>query len=162
VNRVVICTELIEVFSRAIHEEIMKIYVAGVKAYPNLEFIIKVHPKELEKEYLETFNRNDFPNVKVVKDINLHKLYEKCDIQVSVNSTSTLEAAAMGVPTITVAPESIYQKITDLFKGKINIRVKNSQEFISAIEKARTKEHREIFLTKRHHTLLKLCGPLLG
>lgn len=148
-NKIVICTELIYVFSRDIHSEIMKIYIAGVKAYPDLEFIIKVHPKESKQEYLLIFNGDDFPNVTVIKDTDLHKLYEKCDIQVSVNSTSTFEAAAMGLPTITVAPESIYSKITDLFKGKINIRVRNSREFISAIKKARSIKYREEFLRNR-------------
>ena len=84
-----------------------------------------------------------------MKNVNLYELFKECDIQVSVKSGSSLEAASMGIPVITVVPTELYNQITDFFRGEINIRVTSGEEFIAAINRLLDSNYWPIFLEKR-------------
>jgi len=149
-NKVVICTENIDdIYGIDLFNKIVDIYIEAIRELPNLFFIIKVHPREPIEKYESIFKQYQFPNVEIVKDVNLYDLFKECDIQVSVKSGSSLEAAAMGIPVITVVPPELYNQMTDFFRGEINIRVTSGEEFIEAINKLLDYNYWATFLQKR-------------
>lgn len=149
-NKVVICTENIDdLYGIDLFNEIMDIYIEAIRSLPNLDFIIKVHPREPFEKYERIFKHHQLPNIEVLKDVDLYELFEECDIQVSVKSGSSLEAASIGIPVITVVPNELYNQMTDFFRGEINIRVTSGEEFIAAINRLLDSNYWPIFLEKR-------------
>ena len=73
-----------------------------------------------------------------------------CDIQISVASFSSFEAAATGLPIIIIRPESDII-FPDHFNNDIEIRVTEINEIKNAIELALTEEYWESFKEKRLH-----------
>jgi hypothetical protein len=133
-NTVLICTEDIDAFlGEEIFNEVIEIYETAITTFKELTFYIKVHPREPKEKYETIFPSSKYNNVKVLKDENLYDIFEFTDVQLSVNSTTLIEAAAMGIPIITITPDSIYSKIKDFFKGEINIRVSKPAEIVNAI-----------------------------
>ncbi|NHJ04814.1 MAG: DUF354 domain-containing protein [Candidatus Heimdallarchaeota archaeon] len=149
-SKIVICTENIDdLYGIDLFNKIVDIYIEAIRKLPNLFFVIKVHPREPIEKYEKIFNQYQFPNIEIVKEVNLYDLFKECDIQVSVKSGSSLEAAAMGIPVITVVPSELYDQMTDFFQGEINIRVSSAEEFIEAINKLLDINYWPIFLEKR-------------
>jgi len=156
-QKIVFCTENIDdIYGKEIYRQIIDAYIDAIQSKLEITFFVKVHPREPIEKYTEIFHEKEFQNVKVVKDRNLFDLYKECDIQISVNSYSSIEAAAYGLPVITITPDEIFEKITDFFQGEINIRTTDGKTFNSAIKKIYTDDFWEIFVTKREKYFKRL------
>ncbi|MHA1978771.1 MAG: DUF354 domain-containing protein [Candidatus Hodarchaeales archaeon] len=150
-NTVLICTENIdELFGKKVFHTVNDILKSAIKERSDLIFYLKIHPREPKEKYSEIFIESEFPNVRIVKDeIPLYELFKKCDLQISVNSYSSIEAAAMGLPVITITPDFIYENIIDHFKGIINIRVIDKKGILDAISQIYTDGYWSLFSKKR-------------
>jgi len=147
-NTVLICTENIDFLGNNYADRVNKIYLETIKAKPEIKFYIKVHPRESKEKYKILFPKVKFPNVTIVKDENLYDLFKLSDIQVSVASFSSFEAAAMGLPIIIVRPDNSI-KFPNHFNEEIDIRVTKVEEVVNAINLALSNEYWKDFIEKR-------------
>ncbi|MFX0059063.1 MAG: hypothetical protein ACFE85_03910 [Candidatus Hodarchaeota archaeon] len=148
-NAILICTEYLDYFGKDIFDEVMKIYVKAIKSKPEITFYIKVHPRERIEKYKILLPKSRYPNVVVVKEENLYDLFNLCDIQMSVTSFTSFEAAAVGLPIIIIRPMDCRVKFPNHFDGKIDIKVENIEEIEDAINLALSNEYWKKFLDKR-------------
>jgi len=155
-NTIIICTENIEFLGINYADKVNRIYIEAIKSKPDIKFFIKVHPRESKEKYENLFPRDKFPNVTIVKDENLYELFILCDVQISVASFSSFEAAAMGLPIIIVRPDNEI-KFPDHFKEEIDIRVTKDGEIVNAINLALSDEYWKHFIERRE----KYFGKLL-
>lgn len=155
-NNILICTQDIEqYYGQEKVEQIIDMYKKAITSNPELGFYIKVHPRESIQKYKNIFNENDFPNIKIVKDHNLHDLFEICDIQISFASTTSIEAVIFGLPIIIINPDNSF-KLVDHFRGEIDIRVTNVNSMPKAIATALSNDYWEIFLRRREKFIQKM------
>lgn len=161
-NNIIICTQEIDVLvGKELSNLVIEIYKKAIKLKPNLNFIIKVHPRENIEKYEILLNESKFPNVKIVKENNLYELFKISDIQISANSFTSLEAAAMGIPIIIVNPDNKLQ-FFDHFREEINIKVTDVKNIGNAIDKALSKKYWQEFLVKREIYFKKMFGSTDG
>ncbi len=148
-NTVLICTDNLPlvIFGEELLRKLNSIIKHAITSNPNLKFIIKVHPRESIEKYKKLYLANSFPNLQITKQGNLYDLFSKCDLQISVVSFTSFEAAAVGIPIITIRPDNIF--VIDHFKEKIDVRATNKEEIINAINLCLSDNYWEIFLAKR-------------
>lgn len=156
-NTILICTENlpVKIFGKDMLYNINKIILKAIISKPDIKFYIKVHPRESIEKYKKQFPKNKFPNVNVVKDQDLYELFNLSDIQISVASFTSFEAAAKGLPIITIRPDN-KMKVFDHFKKEIDIRVNNAEQIVEAINLIYSKKYWNLFLDKREKYFKKI------
>lgn len=148
-NNIVICTQDIEVFYGVERvRQVIDMYKKAIESKPNITFYIKVHPREPIVKYEKIFDKKDFPNVKIVKDVDLHELFMLCDVQISFASTTSFDAAAMGLPSIIPNPNNSFE-LFDHFRGEIEIKVTKLENMKKAIDTTLSDDYWEEFLQRR-------------
>ncbi len=147
-NNILICTDHLAEISSTLNQKVIKMYIEAIKARTNLNFYLKVHPREPLEDYERIFNKKEYSNVKIVRDYDLIELYNICDVLISVNSTVLLDAAAMGLPIITLNPNNEF-KFVDHFREKVNIKVIKAENLAKAIDLALSDDYWKIFLERR-------------
>ncbi|MHA2225650.1 MAG: hypothetical protein ACXAC8_10630 [Candidatus Hodarchaeales archaeon] len=148
-DNVLICTQNIEAMvGKKELNQVLQMYIQAIKTKSDLTFYIKVHPRESIKKYKKIFPKNEFPNVRVVQEDNLYDLFRLCDVQISVSSYTSFEAAAKGLPIIIVNPRDIFHFI-DHFRQEIEIKVTNIKKIADAIDLARSDQYWQEFIEKR-------------
>ena len=156
-KNIVICTQnLDDLFSKKLYLQITNLYIQVIKNRPDLFFFIKVHPREPIEKYKKIFDENELTNIEIIKDCNLHDLFQKCDIQISVTSYTILEAAVMGLPVISISHPVIKKSFLDHFRGEIDIPVSSTNEMLEAIITVRSEEYWEKFIKKRDKYFKKM------
>ena len=162
-NQIVFCTQEIDkIFGKNLFDKVNNIILHAIKELPELTFYIKVHPRENITKYENIFVQHDYPNLRVVKDYDLHQLFKESDLQISVMSFTSVEAAAIGIPVITIAFPEFYKSNIDHFRGEIDIRVTDIQEITDAISYALSSEYWEQFLQKRKNYFTKMMHSMDG
>ena len=155
-NTVLICTQPLEIlFNDDIIEHINKIHLKAISENPQLTFYIKIHPREPIEKYKEIFDIEKYPNVILTKEHGLYDLFEKSDLQISTSSYTTFEAAAFGIPVITVSPHE-KPLFIDHYRGEIDIRVTDINKISDSIEKALSDDYWEQFLERREKYFSKM------
>lgn len=162
-KKVLICTQpfLDLIFGENSQNKVNNIYLEAIKSKPDIEFYIKVHPREAIEDYEKIFSKSKFPNAKVVKNQDLYELFNLCDIQISVFSFTSVEAAAMGLPIIILMLHKDV-KFPDHFREEIEIRVTKVEEIVNAINLALSEEYWMIFLKKREKYFKKMLSSTDG
>jgi UDP-N-acetylglucosamine 2-epimerase len=161
-RRVIICTQPVDIlFGKKELEMTNQFYRTAIEQNPNLQFIIKVHPRESINNYNNNFERNDYPNVTIVKRENLYELFKKCDVQISLNSYTSFEAAAMGLVIIIINPSNKLD-LVDYFQGNIEIRVFKEDEITIALKKAYSEDYWKNFIQKRQVYFEKMLSSTDG
>jgi len=120
-----------------INQEVVKIVCEASSRFENLQMIIKPHPYEnfspyKKNKYIRTYG------ARLVKDINIFELLHACDFNITISSTTGIEALILGKPVIILDypkgtnPEKIYMdsKYSELFP-----KAHNGQTLIDAINK---------------------------
>ena len=149
-KKAIICTQpyLDLIFGNDTEKKVLEIYLEAIKSKPELEFYVKIHPREKIEKYLKIFPKSKFPNVLVCKNRDLYELFKLCSVQISVYSFTSFEAVAMGVPIIILMPHKNV-KFPDHFKGEVEVKVKKIDEIRSAIDLTLSEEYWNEFLKKR-------------
>jgi len=154
-GRIVICSQVVELYGVDIFHKINKIYDKAIKSFPEKIFYLKLHPRESFNKYNNIFNKDEHPNLKIIKNKDLYEIFKLCDLQISAFSFTTFEAAAIGLPVITINP-GIKINIVDLFREEIDLRVSSIDNIVDAIEYALSEEYWEIFVKKREKYFKKV------
>ncbi|MEE9379250.1 MAG: hypothetical protein V3V33_14600 [Candidatus Lokiarchaeia archaeon] len=149
-NSILICTDNLpahivgEKYLKLVNQTFQKAF--GSK--PEILFYFKVHPRESIEKYKKLFPKDKFLNVEIIKDRDIYELINLSDIQISVASYTSFEAAAMGVPIITIRPDENIN-VFDQFKREIDIRVNNPDEIVDAINLCLSDKYWDDFVKKR-------------
>lgn len=134
VKTVLICTQPpAGLFSEEETNKIDYGYRKLICSYPDIFFYVKVHPRENIEYYLNLFSELDTNNFEVTKDHSILHYIQRSDLQIAVNSFSSMEAAAFGIPIITFVPVKLDDKIEDHYKGEINSHASNESELICIV-----------------------------
>ena len=156
-KKVLICTQpsLDLIYGKNAIKKVHRIYIEAIESKPEVEFYIKLHPRENFEKYSKIFPKSKFSNVTVCKNRDLYELFKLCAVQISVFSFTSIEAAAMGLPIILLTLHK-KAKFPDHFKGKIEIRVSSVDEIVNAINLALSEEYWNEFLVKREKYFKKI------
>ena len=156
-KKVLICTQpnLDLIYGQNAQKKVHNIYIEAIKSKPEIEFYIKLHPRENIEKYSKIFPKSKFPNVKVCKNRDLYELFKLCAVQISVFSFTSIEAAAMGLPIILLMLHK-KTKFPDHFREEIEIRISEVDEIVKAINLALSEEYWSEFLVKREKYFKKI------
>lgn len=161
-NKIIICTQLIELlFEEDLVNEVHSFFLEAIKSKPEITFYIKLHPREPINKYNHIFSPKKYPNIKIVKNENLYDLFKDCDIQISVASFTSFEAAAIGLPIIIINPSNKLS-IADFFREEIELRVIDIKYIKKVIEKALSEDYWQEFLLKRKNYFKKMLTFIDG
>ncbi len=109
-----ICTKLnlskhkpIVVFaSQALAESVnypsFEMFYKAAKDFPEVQFVVKLHPDETEKLHSFFIKKYELSNVSIVKDIPIKELLIAADLLVNIYSTVGMEALALGKPLVSI------------------------------------------------------------
>lgn len=97
-----------------------------------VNLLIKPHPSETDLSIYQPLLRHK--NVVLSKDINLYKLLNVCDLIITKNSTTAMEAAALNKPII-VLNLSGEPDVVDYVKDGIALGVYNKEELIPTVKR---------------------------
>lgn len=149
-NSILICTDNLPVY--IVGEKYLKLvnqtFQKAFESKPEILFYFKVHPRESIENYKKLFPKDKFLNVEIIKDRDVYELINLSDIQISVASYTSFEAAAMGLPIITIRPDENIN-VFDQFKREIDIRVNNPDEIVDAINTCLSDKYWDEFIKKR-------------
>jgi hypothetical protein len=162
-NQIVFCTQEIDkIFGRELFDKVNRILLHAIQELPEFTFYIKVHPREDIEKYENVFSQSKYPNLKVVKTYNLYQLFKESALQISVMSFTSMEAAALGIPIITIAFPEFYENNVDHFRGEIDLRVTDIQEIKKQITYAVSAEYWEEFLQRREKYFNQIMHSMDG
>lgn len=160
-RNILICTQPLDELFKQNVDDLHDIYINAIKSKPDLTFYIKIHPREPLHKYDKIYNKNDLPNIKIIKDLDLYDLFKICDVHISTASFTTFEAAAFGIPVITVNPNNRF-KFRDHYRGEINLHITKKGELAKAIERALNDEYWEKFKIRREKYFQKILHSTDG
>lgn len=156
---IIICSDYLPsyILGNKIIDQINNIYLKAITSKPEITFYFKPHPREPLENYHNLFPKNKFPNVKIVENQDLYELFKLSDAQISVISFTSFEAAAMGLPVITIRPENKLKQY-DFFRQEIDIRVTSEDEIVEAIDLCLSDEYWDLFIEKREEYFKKMLS----
>lgn len=89
--------------------QLNKTYEAVIQAHPDITFLLKEHPANIDPELSELYCLDRFPNVMMVdKHAPIGETIAACDLWVAYDSTSVIEAELLGVPSVAMYPSGLY------------------------------------------------------
>jgi len=129
--------------------DINKVYIDIIKAFPEIHFIVKIHPRQIEDEkfYKSHFLDNELSNFEFVIHEPLINLFKKSSLHISSGSFTILEAILCGVPSINIKPNVISLGI--YLKGKAERNANTADEAINLIRQSMDASHYSEFLVHR-------------
>ena len=77
-----------------------KSVVNALRRLTNIQFILKLHPREVGLNYKKLLEEMGYDDLIIVKDVDLYKLLNSCDFLLTKDSSIILEAIAIGIPII--------------------------------------------------------------
>jgi|GEM_PF-957629 len=102
---------------------------------PDYQLIIKIHPYEDINVYKNVVEQSGLGNVRVVKDVNIIELINSCDLLLTKNSTTGLEAMIFDKPVVTIELGKRREQVPYGATGAA-ISVHNTGDIKAAIEKS--------------------------
>jgi hypothetical protein len=89
-------------FTAAEKEAFYRTMAAARRAVPGLEVIVKVHPNEHVPTLQAQVREWGWPDARLEKDYDIHRLFRAADAVVMVTSMAGIEAMALGCPVVAV------------------------------------------------------------
>lgn len=136
--------------------KVFDIYKQTIKILPGYYFIIKVHPRDDLRFYQKFFEDSSSNNICVIKDVSIIGVLNISDVQISVNSYSSVEAIILNVPVILVNREIV--SLPNHFSEHVILEAKNSVELAEQIKKALSVNYRALFEINRSLYLKEVFG----
>ena len=127
------------VISKENEIKIQKMYQDIIKQNPNVHFIVKVHPRETEEQYIELLKKCG-KNYHITKHGDLYTLFRFVDVQISLASYSSFEAIVAGVPVILLGARML-QIPFDQFEHQAIFNVDGIEEFNWALDRCLSKRY---------------------
>ncbi len=149
---ITICTEG---FGGMIDEEqVNNIYKETIINTPEYHFIIKVHPRDEISFYEKYFTGTGINNISVINEIPLLDIYSFTDVQLSVNSYSSLEAILCGIPVILVKRELLNQ--VNYFDDAIILNSNDTFSLKQNLKRCLNEEYKNEFMNNREKFISRL------
>ena len=79
---------------------IFKSVANALRRLSNIQFILKLHPREGGLNYKKLLEEMGYNDIIIVKDVNLYDLLNSCDFLLTKDSSIILEAIVIGIPII--------------------------------------------------------------
>lgn len=110
--------------------------------------VVRLHPQEIEKRFrrLSGFDRITF----APRDLSLQETLSSADVAISCNSTAMLEAMAIDVPVVQIAPEELQDRLGIMEPCGV---ARNGQELRQCLQSLLVVEHRRNFTEKQNQLL---------
>jgi capsule polysaccharide export protein KpsC/LpsZ len=125
-----------------------------VNQNPDVHFIIRVHPSENPKTYVDLLSYNKNNNCTIEHNVrSMHEALEHVDVQISMASYTSFESVVAGVPIIIIHPEFI--NFFDQFKGEVELRADCVECFNLELQTALRPWYRQAFTAARKEYLNK-------
>jgi len=106
------------IFQLRLREKCIEAYLQLAKENPEINFMIKLHPLEVEDYYLQKLSQLKVTNITLFKDEDIANVINACDLLLHTSSTSATEAGFLGKPTICMMLEPDYKEnLADLNWG---------------------------------------------
>lgn len=147
------------VISKENEAKIQKMYQDIIKQNPHVHFIVKVHPRETTRQYVELF-KDCGDNSFITKTANLYDLFRVVDVQISLASYSSFEAIVAGVPVILLGVHMLKSPF-DHFNHKAIWKPRNMLQFNAVLNVCLSKKYIRQFRKLRINylsTKLKYLG----
>lgn len=149
---ITICTEG---FGGMINEQqVNDIYKETILNTPEYHFIIKVHPRDEISFYEKYFGGKGSNNISVLNEMPLLDIYSFTDVQISVNSYSSLEAILCGIPVILVKRELMNQ--VNYFDDSVILNANDSFSLSQNLHKCISNEYKNEFLINKEKFISKI------
>lgn len=156
---ITICTEALKYTKgKLLNKKINSIYRNIVINNPDLNFIIKIHPRDDREEYDTYFRELNCTNYKIIDNISLYEIFDYTDVQISVNSYSSFEAVLFGIPIILFNRRLLGVK--NYFSEEIELTAEDETELNKKIRIALTEDYKKSFIIKREKFLESRIGKL--
>jgi glycosyltransferase involved in cell wall biosynthesis len=122
------------------HAKFIELLFEAAEALPDVEFVIKLHPKDSERNYQPAKLKRANPRIKLLRGdrsrqgIDIFEFLAGARVLVTIASTTALDAMAVGVPVVTVLERPIeeYGHIEFLVRG-CTTRVNTSSQLAAAL-----------------------------
>lgn len=110
-----------------------KSFIETAKNFPNLIFLIKLHPAEKDDIFTSLINNSDVDNVKIEKTKDTYQLLAESGITITCYSTVGVESLYFGTPFITF--DSKEKDLAGYIQKGISYLAKNKNDLINLINK---------------------------
>jgi UDP-N-acetylglucosamine 2-epimerase len=155
-NKVCFTTQpLYQVIGEDNYNEFMTLMKSGIKKLDGFGVIVKVHPREDIERYEKEFSKEEYPNVEVIKNVSLEKVFEQCFVIITGWSATSYEAIAKGIPVILINPDNKQDYSYRYPPNSISLAT-NSDDMISEIKKLTLPNEYNNFLKQRTNFLKKV------
>jgi hypothetical protein len=152
---ILICTqELKGIVSETSYKNLIKEYVEIVERNSNINFCIKLHPRESISEYKELLEDKGLTNYQIKQDEELESLFDTNFIQMSVGSLTSFNSILAGLPIIIYKPSVL--PYFNHFNNEKFITLNDHLIFKDVIEMINTKEYYIKYLAIRSKYINKM------
>jgi hypothetical protein len=106
-----------------------------VKSLPEKKLIVKPHPSPVLTKLAENLIDEIDPSIRIIKNVELHKLINDCEVLITFNnSTTTLDALAMNKPVISLQTDN-YANDDDISQAGAVLSISEIKDFEDGIKK---------------------------
>ena len=101
-NKKPVITFTSQALTESVNYKSFEILYETIKEFPRMQFVIKLHPDELDRFHREFIRKLGLENITIVKDINIQELIIASDLIINVYSTAGIEALSLGKPVVSI------------------------------------------------------------
>jgi hypothetical protein len=117
------------------YDEYIKEVHKIAKSLPGKKLIVKPHPSPILTKLAENLINEIDPSIIIIKNVELHKLINDCDIVITFNnSTTTLDAISMNKPVISLQTDS-YANDDDIVQAGAILSISEIKDCENGIKK---------------------------
>jgi hypothetical protein len=110
--------------------------------------VVRLHPQETEKRFHQL---SGFDRITIApRDLSLQETLASADVAISCNSTAMLEAMAIDVPVVQIAPEELSDRLGIMEPCSV---ARNGQELRQCLQRLLMAEQRHVFVEKQNRLL---------
>jgi hypothetical protein len=115
------------------NEKMARIICRTVKGIPNVEFVIKVHPSELDLSVYKNLIEESGLNALIIRQASIYEVLYVCDIVITGFSATALDAMILDKPVITVNFTGLEDPLP-FAESDATIGVYEEKDFIGALK----------------------------
>ena len=117
------------------YDEYIKEVYKITKSLPGKKLIVKPHPSPVLTKLAENLINEVDPSIRIIKNVELHKLINDCEVLITFNnSTTTLDAISMNKPVISLQTDS-YTMEDDVVKAEAILSISEIKDCENGIKK---------------------------
>ncbi len=136
-------------FSNKERMEIINALISLMREFPDKYLVISLHPREKEDLARKLVKQSNVTNIKIAKSGNIRSFLEKCDLIMTIRSTTALEAMILNKPLVILNMLNCRDATKMFEKFNTAKRVRNREEFSKIIREVLTEKYRKKYAKNR-------------